>query len=39
MCNNATIYNGPDTIYYKAAKKLMSVGAKIMKRVSSVFSF
>ncbi|XP_072021522.1 LOW QUALITY PROTEIN: bromodomain-containing protein 7-like [Amphiura filiformis] len=32
MCNNATIYNGPDTIYYKAAKKLLAVGAKIMKK-------
>ena len=38
MCNNATIYNGPDTIYYKAAKKLMAGGTKIMKKVR-VFSW
>lgn len=30
MCNNAMVYNHPDTIYYKAAKKLLHVGLKIM---------
>ncbi|XP_020289567.1 bromodomain-containing protein 7 isoform X2 [Pseudomyrmex gracilis] len=28
MCDNATTYNHPDTIYYKAAKKLLHVGLK-----------
>lgn len=30
MCNNATTYNHPDTIYYKAAKKLLHVGLKLV---------
>ncbi|XP_047000095.1 bromodomain-containing protein 7 isoform X1 [Schistocerca americana] len=30
MCNNAMVYNHPDTIYYKAAKKLLHVGVKMM---------
>ncbi|XP_043502871.1 bromodomain-containing protein 7 isoform X1 [Polistes fuscatus] len=30
MCNNATTYNHPDTIYYKAAKKLLHVGLKMV---------
>lgn len=30
MCDNATTYNHPDTIYYKAAKKLLHVGFKMV---------
>ncbi|KAK7871043.1 hypothetical protein R5R35_014104 [Gryllus longicercus] len=30
MCNNAMVYNHPETIYYKAAKKLLHVGLKFM---------
>ncbi|XP_053472906.1 bromodomain-containing protein 7 isoform X1 [Ictalurus furcatus] len=30
MCENAMIYNKPDTIYYKAAKKLLHSGMKIL---------
>uniref|UniRef100_A0A803VQB5 Bromodomain containing 7 n=1 Tax=Ficedula albicollis TaxID=59894 RepID=A0A803VQB5_FICAL len=32
MCNNAMIYNKPDTIYYKAAKKLLHSGMKILSQ-------
>uniref|UniRef100_A0A8C1VPP0 Bromodomain containing 7 n=1 Tax=Cyprinus carpio TaxID=7962 RepID=A0A8C1VPP0_CYPCA len=31
MCENAMIYNKPETIYYKAAKKLLHSGMKILK--------
>ncbi|XP_053985276.1 bromodomain-containing protein 7 isoform X2 [Hylaeus volcanicus] len=30
MCDNATTYNHPDTIYFKAAKKLLHVGLKMV---------
>ncbi|XP_034942523.1 bromodomain-containing protein 7 isoform X2 [Chelonus insularis] len=30
MCDNAMIYNHSDTIYYKAAKKLLHVGLKMV---------
>ncbi|CAB4042414.1 bromodomain-containing 9-like, partial [Paramuricea clavata] len=30
MCNNAMIYNTAETIYFKAAKKLQQMGAKLM---------
>ncbi|KAK9508573.1 hypothetical protein O3M35_006105 [Rhynocoris fuscipes] len=30
MCNNAMIYNQPDTIYYKAAKRLLHGGLKLL---------
>ncbi|XP_012275842.1 bromodomain-containing protein 7 isoform X2 [Orussus abietinus] len=30
MCDNATTYNHPDTIYFKAAKKLLHVGLKMI---------
>ncbi|XP_048509938.1 bromodomain-containing protein 7 [Athalia rosae] len=30
MCNNAMTYNHQDTIYYKAAKKLLHVGLKMV---------
>lgn len=33
MCTNAMIYNKPDTIYYKAAKKLLHSGMKILSQV------
>jgi hypothetical protein len=26
MCNNACVYNLPETVYYKAAKKLLHQG-------------
>jgi len=34
MCTNAMIYNKPDTIYYKAAKKLLHSGMKILSQVT-----
>lgn len=30
LCNNAMVYNQPHTIYYKAAKKLLHAGVKMM---------
>lgn len=30
MCNNAMVYNAPETIYYKAAKKLLQTGSKLL---------
>lgn len=30
MCNNAMIYNRPDTMYYKAAKRLLHAGLKFL---------
>ncbi|XP_071812666.1 bromodomain-containing protein 7-like [Apostichopus japonicus] len=30
MCNNCMTYNQPETIYFKAAKKLLAAGQKIM---------
>lgn len=33
MCTNAMTYNKPDTIYYKAAKKLLHSGMKILSQV------
>ncbi|XP_066493190.1 bromodomain-containing protein 7 [Tiliqua scincoides] len=32
MCTNAMIYNKPETIYYKAAKKLLHSGLKILSQ-------
>lgn len=32
MCENAMIYNKPETIYYKAAKKLLHSGMKILSK-------
>nr|XP_033798004.1 bromodomain-containing protein 7 isoform X2 [Geotrypetes seraphini] len=32
MCTNAMIYNKPETIYYKAAKKLLNSGMKILSQ-------
>ena len=29
MCKNAMVYNRPETVYYKAAKKLLHAGLKI----------
>lgn len=44
MCNNAMTYNRPDTIYYKAARKLLHHGLKILspekiKPLKSVLPF
>uniref|UniRef100_A0A8B9HRX7 Bromo domain-containing protein n=1 Tax=Astyanax mexicanus TaxID=7994 RepID=A0A8B9HRX7_ASTMX len=38
MCENAMIYNKPETIYYKAAKKLLHSGMKILslERIKSL---
>nr|CAG4650083.1 EOG090X04G3 [Sida crystallina] len=30
MCNNAMVYNQPDTIYYKAAKRLLHNGQRLL---------
>ena len=30
MCNNAVVYNQPDTIYYKAAKRLLHAGLRTL---------
>ncbi|XP_042294311.1 bromodomain-containing protein 7 [Sceloporus undulatus] len=32
MCTNAMVYNKPETIYYKAAKKLLHSGMKILSQ-------
>ncbi|XP_059848861.1 bromodomain-containing protein 7 isoform X2 [Hypanus sabinus] len=32
MCENAMIYNRPDTIYYKAARKLLHSGMKVLSQ-------
>lgn len=36
MCENAMIYNKPDTIYHKAARKLLHSGMKVLSQVGSV---
>lgn len=33
MCENAMIYNKPETIYHKAARKLLHSGMKILSQV------
>lgn len=33
MCENAMIYNKPDTIYHKAARKLLHSGMKVLSQV------
>ena len=35
MCTNAMLYNKPETIYYKAAKKLLCSGMKILSGENS----
>ncbi|XP_030831376.1 bromodomain-containing protein 7 [Strongylocentrotus purpuratus] len=32
MCENAMKYNRPETVYYKAAKKLLGTGLKVMSK-------
>ncbi|CAH1779288.1 unnamed protein product [Owenia fusiformis] len=32
MCDNAMLYNHPDTVYYKAANKLLNIGLKTMSK-------
>lgn len=34
MCDNAMVYNRPETVYYKAAKKLLHTGFKMMSKVT-----
>lgn len=36
MCENAMIYNKPETIYHKAARKLLLSGMKILRPVRGV---
>lgn len=38
MCDNAMVYNRPETVYYKAAKKLLHTGFKMMSKVKTVKS-
>uniref|UniRef100_A0A8C9T961 Bromodomain-containing protein 9 n=1 Tax=Scleropages formosus TaxID=113540 RepID=A0A8C9T961_SCLFO len=38
MCDNAMIYNRPETVYYKAAKKLLHTGFKMMSKVKVTFN-
>ena len=33
MCNNAMVYNRPETVYYKEAKRLLHLGAKQLSKV------
>ncbi len=37
MCENAMIYNKPETIYHKAARKLLHSGMKILSQVRNQF--
>ena len=32
MCNNACVYNLPETVYYKVAKKLLYQGQKLLSQ-------
>lgn len=32
MCNNAMLYNGSDTIYYKSAEKMLQLGLKMLSK-------
>ncbi|XP_057291981.1 bromodomain-containing protein 7-like [Hydractinia symbiolongicarpus] len=32
MCNNAMLYNGSDTIYFKSAEKMLSIGLKMLSK-------
>ncbi|XP_048882070.1 bromodomain-containing protein 9 isoform X3 [Brienomyrus brachyistius] len=34
MCENAMVYNRPETVYYKAAKKLLHTGFKMMSKAA-----
>ena len=34
MCENCMTYNHPDTIYYKEAKKLQTIGMRATSKVS-----
>ncbi len=39
MCDNAMVYNRPETVYYKAAKKLLHTGFKMMSKVTLLLQF
>ncbi|XP_053327041.1 bromodomain-containing protein 9 [Spea bombifrons] len=36
MCDNAMTYNGPETVYYKLAKKLLHTGFKMMSKQAAI---
>ncbi|KAJ8415828.1 hypothetical protein AAFF_G00403850 [Aldrovandia affinis] len=36
MCDNAMMYNRPETVYYKAAKKLLHTGFKMMSKQAAI---
>uniref|UniRef100_W5MN91 Bromodomain-containing protein 9 n=1 Tax=Lepisosteus oculatus TaxID=7918 RepID=W5MN91_LEPOC len=36
MCENAMVYNRPETVYYKAAKKLLHTGFKMMSKQAAI---
>uniref|UniRef100_A0A3B4YAL1 Bromodomain-containing protein 9 n=1 Tax=Seriola lalandi dorsalis TaxID=1841481 RepID=A0A3B4YAL1_SERLL len=36
MCDNAMVYNRPETVYYKAAKKLLHTGFKMMSKQAAI---
>uniref|UniRef100_A0A4W3KJW0 Bromodomain-containing protein 9 n=1 Tax=Callorhinchus milii TaxID=7868 RepID=A0A4W3KJW0_CALMI len=36
MCDNAMTYNRPETVYYKAAKKLLHTGFKMMSKQAAL---
>uniref|UniRef100_A0A8C2XRG9 Bromodomain-containing protein 9 n=1 Tax=Cyclopterus lumpus TaxID=8103 RepID=A0A8C2XRG9_CYCLU len=36
MCDNAMVYNRPETVYYKAAKKLLHTGFKMMSKQGAI---
>lgn len=35
MCKNAMQYNGPDTIYFKHAEKMLAMGIKMLSKVKN----
>ena len=38
MCKNAMQYNGPDTIYFKHAEKMLAMGIKMLSKVKKIFT-
>lgn len=35
MCDNCMLYNRPETIYYKEAKRLLMYSSRLMSKVNS----